>query len=47
MIETPAAGGFGSPNERSAEDLRTDLRSGKYSERFVAEHYPVQRMPTR
>ena len=41
MIETPAAGGFGGPDERAAEDLRTDLRSGKYSEEFVAEHYSV------
>jgi N-methylhydantoinase B len=43
MIETPAAGGYGPPAERSPERLDLDLRSGKYTAEFLAAHYPSQR----
>src|SRR5690606_9490966 len=39
IIETPGAGGFGVPGERSADDLARDVREGKYSRAFVDEHF--------
>lgn len=39
VIETPGAGGYGSPSERSESALREDLESGKFSEQFVAHQY--------
>lgn len=39
IVETPGAGGYGEPSERSAEDLRRDHREGKFSEDFLARHY--------
>ncbi len=41
MVETPGAGGYGDPAVRSAEDLLTDRRSGKYTENFLKAHYGV------
>ena len=38
-VETPGAGGYGSPKERSREKLAEDLRSEKFSRRYVEEHY--------
>src|SRR6516162_9658624 len=38
-VETPGAGGYGSPKERPREKLAEDLRSEKFSRRYVEEHY--------
>jgi N-methylhydantoinase B len=38
-VETPGAGGYGSPKERSREKLVEDLRSEKFSRRYVEVHY--------
>jgi N-methylhydantoinase B len=39
IIETPGAGGYGPPDERTDESVEGDRRSGKFSETFVATHY--------
>ncbi|MDA1098114.1 MAG: hydantoinase B/oxoprolinase family protein [Proteobacteria bacterium] len=39
VIETPGAGGYGPPNERDAEALAADHRSGKFSAAYLARHY--------
>ena len=39
MVETPGAGGYGPPAERSAEALAEDRASGKFSEEFLRRHY--------
>jgi len=38
-VETPGSGGYGPPEARAPEALATDLRSGKFSEEFLAKHY--------
>jgi N-methylhydantoinase B len=38
-VETPGAGGYGNPKERSREKLAEDLYSGKFSRRYIEEHY--------
>ncbi|MEI4488814.1 hydantoinase B/oxoprolinase family protein [Frigidibacter sp. MR17.14] len=39
VMETPGAGGYGSPAERSDADRAEDVQSGKYSAEFMASHY--------
>ena len=39
VVETPGAGGWGDPKERSAEALEADRKSGKFSNEFMAENY--------
>jgi N-methylhydantoinase B len=39
VIETPGAGGLGAPATRDLSELERDVRSGKFSEEFVARHY--------
>lgn len=39
VIETPGAGGYGSPNLRSAEALEQDRQSGKFSDAYLKQHY--------
>ncbi len=39
VIETPGAGGYGRPAERSENAVATDLGSGKYSAAFIERHY--------
>ena len=39
MIETPGAGGYGEPATRTSEDIDTDRRSGKFSERSLKQNY--------
>lgn len=39
VIETPGAGGYGDPGERSLEDIRRDLVTGKFSTQFVRSNY--------
>lgn len=38
-VETPGAGGYGSPKERSEERLSEDLRSEKFTRRYLEDHY--------
>ncbi|MGE3916176.1 MAG: hydantoinase B/oxoprolinase family protein [Hyphomicrobiaceae bacterium] len=40
IVETPGAGGYGPPSERSAEALAEDRVSGKSSTRYLASRYP-------
>lgn len=44
VIETPGAGGYGDPGERTAEAIREDLVSGKFTETFVAENYVPEKV---
>ncbi|RJE84105.1 hydantoinase B/oxoprolinase family protein [Paracoccus onubensis] len=44
VIETPGAGGYGDPGERTAEAIREDLVSGKFTETFVAENYVSEKV---
>ncbi|MBM3569908.1 MAG: hydantoinase B/oxoprolinase family protein [Alphaproteobacteria bacterium] len=39
VIETPGAGGYGPPKERSREALRLDYRSGKFDRAFLKAQY--------
>lgn len=39
VIETPGAGGYGLPKERSEDLLREDVESGKFSPEFIAANY--------
>jgi N-methylhydantoinase B len=39
-LHTGGGGGYGSPADRSAEDVRADLREGYISEAHAREHYP-------
>ncbi|MDA4848773.1 hydantoinase B/oxoprolinase family protein [Hoeflea poritis] len=39
VIETPGAGGYGHPLERTSEAVDRDLKSGKYSASFIERHY--------
>lgn len=42
IVETPGAGGYGSPAERRRDDVDEDRRSGKFSAEYVTAHYPSQ-----
>lgn len=39
VIETPGAGGYGEPGDRSASDVEQDRRSEKFSHSFIKRHY--------
>ncbi|MGE0768410.1 MAG: hydantoinase B/oxoprolinase family protein [Hyphomicrobiaceae bacterium] len=39
VVETPGAGGYGAPAERTTEAVNEDLTSGKFSEAYVVRHY--------
>lgn len=39
VIETPGAGGYGKPSERSAADLAEDVRSGRFSPGYMRRYY--------
>ncbi len=39
VVETPGAGGYGEPGERSQEQLDEDERSGKFSSAYLQTHY--------
>ncbi|MGE4248872.1 MAG: hydantoinase B/oxoprolinase family protein [Parvibaculaceae bacterium] len=41
IVETPGAGGYGPPAQRSKAALAADERSGKYSNAFLEEFYPI------
>lgn len=40
-VETPGAGGYGKPEDRSDDGLRHDLESGKFSDEFMKQNYGV------
>ena len=39
LIETPGAGGYGNPRQRSEEKLQEDYRGGKFSAGYMKKHY--------
>jgi N-methylhydantoinase B len=39
VVETPGAGGYGAPAERSPEAVEQDLQSAKFSPSFIKRHY--------
>ncbi|WP_282605690.1 hydantoinase B/oxoprolinase family protein [Pelagibius sp. Alg239-R121] len=39
VIETPGAGGYGLPSERSSSDIACDQKSGKFSPAFLKKNY--------
>jgi N-methylhydantoinase B/oxoprolinase/acetone carboxylase alpha subunit len=39
VAETPGAGGYGPPRERSGSAIDADRRSGKFTDEFVLRHY--------
>ena len=39
IVETPGAGGYGLPSERSEDDIDIDRRSGKFSTAYLALNY--------
>lgn len=41
VMETPGAGGYGKPAERTRENLEEDRQSGKFSDEFLALNYPL------
>ena len=41
-IETPGAGGYGPPRQRSREKIAEDARSGKFSKAYMRKHYPEE-----
>ena len=40
IAETPGAGGYGSPHARSGSAIAADRQSGKFTQAYVARHYP-------
>lgn len=39
-VETPGAGGYGNPDNRSHEAIKTDQESGKFTRDFIVKNYP-------
>jgi N-methylhydantoinase B len=39
LVETPGAGGYGTPAERDRNALQSDFVSGKFSREFLKQHY--------
>lgn len=39
IVETPGAGGYGAPRNRSREKIMLDRISGKFSDAYIEEHY--------
>jgi len=39
VVETPGAGGYGPPRERTAEAVANDFTSGKFSRAYLKQHY--------
>ncbi len=40
IVETPGAGGYGPPSERSSESIKVDRETGKFSNDYIKRHYP-------
>jgi N-methylhydantoinase B len=45
VVESPGAGGYGSPLERGREAIALDQRSGKFSKAYIERCYAVPRAP--
>jgi N-methylhydantoinase B len=43
IVESPGAGGYGPPQERSRAAIGLDLSSGKFSESYADQHYALPR----
>ncbi len=41
VVETPGAGGYGPPEARDSTALAADRRGGKFTEDYMARHYPA------
>lgn len=41
VIDTPGAGGYGDPQDRTTEDRKEDLESGKFTAEFMCRNYPA------
>ncbi len=39
VVNTPGSGGYGDPKDRDIKALKEDKRSGKFSEKFLSQHY--------
>ncbi len=39
IVETPGAGGYGSPRQRSPDRIEADRESEKFSEQYIEQHY--------
>ena len=39
IVETPGAGGYGSPQQRSDEHIAADRVSGKFSKQYIQRNY--------
>lgn len=39
IVETPGAGGYGKPCERSLDAVQLDQKSGKFSAKYIQKHY--------
>lgn len=39
IVETPGAGGYGPPSERGTDGIMADRMSGKFSAKYLKEHY--------
>ena len=44
LIETPGAGGYGEPRERTFEALAEDARSAKFTTQYLRSNYPQHKM---
>jgi N-methylhydantoinase B len=45
-VETPGGGGYGAAAKRSEKALASDLRDGKVTKKFIAEHFGEQKLQT-
>jgi N-methylhydantoinase B len=43
VVESPGAGGYGSPSERSLDAISADQSGGKFSKKFIAQNYGARR----
>jgi len=39
IVETPGAGGYGSPKSRDKSQIERDRHSGKYTDGFIRKYY--------
>jgi N-methylhydantoinase B len=43
VVESPGAGGYGTPSERSREAITLDRASGKFSKTYLVQWYSLPR----
>lgn len=39
LVETPGAGGYGAPSDRTSDNISEDRESGKFSDAYLRKHY--------